>query len=156
MVAAGLSSLALTLLVTAEVLLRWTVGASTLVAEEWGAYLLVCIGFLGLGYTLRAGGLVQVELILNRLGSRSRRVARMGRLVAAAVVGVILGYWLWQLTAQSYRLGTTSNFISRTPLWIPQAFSVVGMSFFVLQVVAEMARAGEEATERRGPEGQAG
>lgn len=140
MIGAAVSALAMAFLVTAEVLLRLSANISTQVSDEWAGYLLVSTCFLGMGYTVQERGFIQVELILNRLGPASLRWLILGHRLAAAIVGLVLGYWLAVQTAQSYRMGFTSIFVSRTPIWIPQIFMVIGLAQFVFQVVAEILR----------------
>jgi TRAP-type mannitol/chloroaromatic compound transport system permease small subunit len=48
-------------------------------------------------------------------------------------------WYLWGLLADSWRLGTTSIQVSRTPLWIPQAVMAVGGLLLIVELLLEMA-----------------
>jgi TRAP-type C4-dicarboxylate transport system permease small subunit len=140
MVLGGVACLGMAGLVTLEVLLRGALNTSTQVADEWAGYLLLAASFLGLGYTARHDAFIRVELLVGRLAARHRPVARAVNLVAAGAVGAVLLFWLAVQAEQAYRMDLRSIFISRTPLWLPQAVMVVGLAVFVLQLVAEALR----------------
>jgi TRAP-type mannitol/chloroaromatic compound transport system permease small subunit len=52
---------------------------------------------------------------------------------------IIVDYWLWVHILSSYRSGLTSISIFQTPLYIPQLFMGIGVTFLLFQVVLEIA-----------------
>ena len=127
-------------LVTVEVLARSFASVSTLVADEMAGYLLVILTFFGLAESLRAGAFIRVEFVDRWLGADARRWLEAVLLVVALAYTVLLAWEFWRLVLQSFRFGSTSLQVSRTPLWMPQACMAAGASLLVLQLVVETLR----------------
>jgi len=110
---------------------------TTLIADEYSAYGLAVLIFLGCGYTLKEKGHIRIELILNLL---PESLAWFLKIVAGLVSTVLLGYITWQLgrmTFSAWHYGSTSGTLTATPLWLPQALIVIGAAMFTLQMAAE-------------------
>ncbi len=137
-VVSGAAVVAMTALVTVEVLSRDLFNVSTLIADEMSGYLLVALTFIGLAPTLRGGGFIRIDTYHARLRG-GLRVA-LDLVIHGLAVGyaVLLDWYLWQLALDAWRLGTTSIQVSRTPLWIPQACMAVGGLLLVLDLVARL------------------
>ena len=60
--------------------------------------------------------------------------------MVALAYTVLLAWEFWRLVLQSFRFGSTSLQVSRTPLWMPQACMAAGASLLVLQLVVETLR----------------
>jgi TRAP-type C4-dicarboxylate transport system permease small subunit len=140
MVVSALAVAVMAALVTVEVLARSLASVSTLIADEMAGYLLVVLTFFGLAESLRAGAFIRVEFVDHWLGARARRRLETVLLVVALAYTVFLAWEFWGLVAQSYRFGSTSLQVSRTPLWIPQTCMAIGTSILALQLVAETLR----------------
>src|SRR3546814_5418875 len=77
--------------------------------------------FLALAYTFGHGGHIRVELILQRLSGRGRR---LGELWCLAVGTFLAGYLAWyavKMVQVSHSLGDVSESADATPLWIPRS-----------------------------------
>ncbi|MDM8523068.1 TRAP transporter small permease [Desulfococcaceae bacterium HSG8] len=117
---------------------------TTLIADEYSAYGLAAIIFLGAGYTLREKGHIRIKLILNLLPPRA---AAFVNLLAVAITTGFMGYlvlYLYYMMAATLRYNSTSGTLTATPLWIPQAVMLLGAVSFLLQLVAETLQAGRE------------
>jgi TRAP-type transport system small permease protein len=125
-------------LVTFEVLLRTFANRSTLVADEMAGYLLVAMTFLGLAPSLRDGAFIRIDTYRDRLRGRARRALDVILVSVALAYAVTVDWYLWDLLAGTWRLGTTSIQVSRTPLWIPQTVMAVGGLLLILELVVEM------------------
>ena len=134
----------LTILILVEISLWNTLKVTTLVADEYSAYGLAAIIFLGAGYTLKEKGHIRITLVLNLL---PKRLAALVTALASSGTLFFIGYLAWQLyrmTASAYRYGSTSGTLTATPIWIPQAIVVIGAVFFALQMAAESLRAWQQ------------
>lgn len=145
---AGLSAVTLglmTLLVLVEITLWNTLEVTTLIADEYSAYGLAAIIFLGGGYTLKEGGHIRITLGLTFLPPR---LSAFLELAAAAVTTGVMGYllyYLYLMAEATWRYGSTSGTLTATPLWIPQGVMLIGAATFLLQLVAETLKAGKRA-----------
>lgn len=140
MVVSAMAVAVMAVLVTVEVLARSLASVSTLVADEMAGYLLVVLTFFGLADSLRAGAFIRVEFVDHWLGVRARRRLETVLMIVALAYAVFLAWEFWNLVAQSYRFGSTSLQVSRTPLWIPQACMAAGTTILGLQLAAETMR----------------
>lgn len=130
----------MTALILVEIFLWNFFTKTTLIADEYSAYGLAVLIFLGCGYTLKEKGHIRIELILNLL---PQGPARFIKLIAGCLSTLLLGYITWQLfrmTHSSWNYGSTSGTLTATPLWIPQALIVIGAALFTLQMAVETVR----------------
>jgi len=134
----GAAVVVMTALVTVEVLSRDLLNRSTLIADEMSGYLLVALTFIGLAPTLRGGGFIRIDTYHARLRGGGRVALDLTIHVLAVGYAALLDWYLWQLALDSWRLGTTSIQVSRTPLWIPQAFMALGGLLLVLVLLARL------------------
>jgi TRAP-type C4-dicarboxylate transport system permease small subunit len=138
MAVSGAAVVGMMALVTFEVLLRTFANRSTLVADEMAGYLLVGMTFLGLAPSLRDGAFIRIDTYRDRLRGGARRALDVILVSVALTYAVTVDWYLWDLLAGTWRLGTTSIQVSRTPLWIPQTVMAVGGLLLVLELVVEM------------------
>lgn len=127
----------MTVLILVEIFLWNIFTRTTLIADEYSAYGLAALIFLGCGYTLKEKGHIRIELILNLL---PRRLELGIKIIAGCISTLLLGYITWQLlrmTLSAWNYGSTSGTLTATPLWVPQALIVVGAAMFTLQMVVE-------------------
>ncbi len=127
----------MTVLILLEIFLWNVFQKTTLIADEYSAYGLAALVFLGCGYTLKEKGHIRIELVLDRLPDR----LSLGlRFVAGSISTLLLGYITWQLgrmTFSAWHYGSTSGTLTATPLWIPQSLVVIGAGMFTLQMLVE-------------------
>lgn len=138
MAVSGVAVLGMMALVTFEVLLRTFANRSTLVADEMAGYLLVAMTFLGLAPSLRGGAFIRIDTYRDRLRGGARRALDAVLVVVALAYAATVDWYLWGLLAVSWRLGTTSIQVSRTPLWIPQAVMAVGGLLLIVELLVEL------------------
>jgi len=86
-------------LILLEILLWNLFKKTTLIADEYSAYGLAVLIFLGCGYTLKEKGHIRIELILNLL---PERLAWFLKIIAGLVSTVLLGYITWQLGRMTF------------------------------------------------------
>jgi TRAP-type C4-dicarboxylate transport system permease small subunit len=134
---AGISAVMLalmTILILVEILLWNTMSKTTLIADEYSAYGLAAIIFMGAGYCLKEKGHIRITLILSFL---PRRMAAMITFVATAITTAFMGYLWWYLlkmVQSTIRYNSTSGTLTQTPLWIPQTLMLIGAACFLIQL----------------------
>ena len=125
----------MTLLILVEILLWNTIEKTTLIADEYCAYGLAAIIFLGAGYCLKEKGHIRITLLLGFLPPKLSRVITFG---ATAVTTLFIGYLRWYLfkmVGSAVRYNSTSGTLTNTPLWIPQTVMLIGAACFFIQLV---------------------
>ncbi len=131
----------MTILILVEILLWNTVSKTTLIADEYSAYGLAVIIFLGAGFCLKERGHIRITLVLGLLPERLGRIVAC---MATAVTTAFFGYLWWymlKMVQATVRYHSTSGTLTNTPLWIPQTLMLVGAACFFVQFVGTTIRA---------------
>ncbi|HID03674.1 MAG TPA: TRAP transporter small permease [Desulfocapsa sulfexigens] len=123
-------------LILLEIFLWNTLQKTTLIADEYSAYGLATIIFLGAGYCLKEKGHIRITLVLGLLPESLTRVIAF---IATTLTTVFMGYlwyYLFLMVRSSIRYSSTSGTLTNTPLWIPQLIMLIGAACFLLQLMA--------------------
>ncbi|MCG8642127.1 MAG: TRAP transporter small permease [Desulfobacterales bacterium] len=142
------------LLILAEIFLWNTLEISTMIADEYSAYGLAAIVFLGAGYTLKENGHIRITLIVNHVPQKlSRLLNRLSATVSTVFMGYLL-FYLFKMISGTFRYQTTSGTLTNTSIWIPQAIMFIGAVTFFIQLVGTTIRSyfpesTESKTERK-------
>lgn len=124
------------LLILLEIFLWNVFEVSTIIADEYSAYGLAAIVFLGAGYTLKNNGHIRITLVVNHIPAvMSRFLKRLAVTTSTIFMGYLL-YYLYKMIAGTMRYGSTSGTLTETPLWIPQTIMFVGAVALFFQLVA--------------------
>jgi TRAP-type C4-dicarboxylate transport system permease small subunit len=146
----GLGILAMSLMVSYDVLMRFFLDDPQLFVDELTSFLLVAVIFLGTGPTFYKGGHIRVDLVTNRLKPKNRRLLRVVTLLIGIVLLGIIAYETMVSTLVAFRTGRLSA-VMGYPLWTAMIFipsGLVLMAFFmVVELIKEMRGTGEKAQE---------
>ena len=96
---AGFATLAIVLLVSYDVLMRYFFDRPQLFVDEVASFLQVLVIFGGAAYTFRVGGHVRVDLITGILRPAVRAWLRLGTLVLGVVFLTVV---IWVTTHSAY------------------------------------------------------
>ncbi|MFM2480243.1 TRAP transporter small permease subunit [Celerinatantimonas sp. YJH-8] len=107
-------------------------GMSTYVLDEFIGYAVATMTFLGLGYSLDRGGLIRVNVLLDRLPERYHWLPDLVASWAACWLFSWLSIYWFHTVERSFIRGTTSQSLAATPLWIPQGAVLVGLALLCL------------------------
>jgi len=130
----------LTALILVEIFLWNVFEKTTLVADEYSAYGLAAIIFMGAGYCLKEKGHIRITLVLTFLPEKVTRWITFLATVLTTVFAGYLWWYLYKMVNSAYRYESTSGTLTNTPLWIPQTIMLVGAAGFVLQLAATSLR----------------
>lgn len=130
--------LALVLLMSANVLLRYLFSIGSVAAQELEWHLMSPIVLIGMAYALLHDGHLRVDLIYAKFPKRARLVLNL----AASLIGVVfsgLVIWLaWKYVLQSYAIGEGSPDPGGLPYrFVLKAFIPLGFAFLLLYSIAE-------------------
>lgn len=123
----------MTLLILLEIFLWNAFNKTTLIADEYCAYALAAIIFLGAGYCLKEKGHIRITLILGFLPAKPARIITF---ISTAVTTAFMGYlwyYLFLMVRSAWRYDSTSGTLTNTPLWIPQSVMLFGAACFFIQ-----------------------
>jgi len=136
---AGLATLALAVLISFDVLMRYFLDRPQLFVDEVGPFLLLLVVFGGAAQTFRLGGHVRVDLVTAHLPPPARAWLRVLNL---AVGIVFLSAVMW-VTVQSaftaFRYGRVSA-VMLYPLWVPMLLIPAGLGLMALAMAVALGR----------------
>jgi TRAP-type C4-dicarboxylate transport system permease small subunit len=137
---AGFLLIALLILINVEVVARYVFNTSTLVADEYGGYLMAWMTMLGAVHLLRSDQHLTMTAFVDRLSPRARNVAGIVGAIIGLGVCVVLLYATGVLVGSTARFGTRSIQPSATPLMWPQLVMPAGYALLCLAYVEEILR----------------
>jgi TRAP-type C4-dicarboxylate transport system permease small subunit len=137
---AGWLLAAMAVLINVEIVARYGLNTSTLIADEYSGYLFVWSTLLGFGYALQSGQFLRVESLVARLGRRAHAASALLAAIAGLLVALVCTYATGLLLLAALRFGTRSIQPSATPLWIPEAMLPLAFAWlcvlYLHQIVA--------------------
>jgi TRAP-type mannitol/chloroaromatic compound transport system permease small subunit len=130
--------LALVLLMSADVLLRYLFSIGSVAAQEMEWHLMSPIVLLGMAYALLHDGHLRVDLIYVKLPERARLAVDF----AASLIGIVFSglviYLAWKYVLQSYAIGEGSPDPGGLPYrYVLKAFIPLGFALLLLYSIAE-------------------
>ncbi|MGE4298083.1 MAG: TRAP transporter small permease subunit [Desulfovibrionaceae bacterium] len=132
--------LAIVALILVEIVVRATLGASTLIASEYSGYFLVALVVFGFGHTFHDKAFIRIGLLLAHLPHGARRALDV--LMALGALGItlyVLAYSV-DMAWESWQLDMRADTMSETPFWMPQLVAPLGLALLALQLCAFIAR----------------
>ena len=138
---AGVILVLLVLMVNVEVVSRYFLNKSTLIADEYGGHGLVWICLLGFSQALRAGQYLSVTALVDTLPLVAKRFSLMCGALVGFAVAMLLAYTTFKLAHSNFRFGSVSIQPSATPLWIPQLILPLGFTWLCIVYIQQFARA---------------
>jgi TRAP-type mannitol/chloroaromatic compound transport system permease small subunit len=135
--------LALVLLVSGNVLLRYLFSIGSVASQELEWHLMSPIVLIGMAYALLHDGHLRVDLIYVKLPERARLVINLAASLIGVVFSGIVAYLAWKYVLQSYVIDEGSPDPGGLPhRFILKAFIPLGFALLLLYSLAEAIHAG--------------
>jgi TRAP-type C4-dicarboxylate transport system permease small subunit len=136
---AGLAVLALTVMITFDVLMRYFLNQPQLFVDELASFLLVGIIFWGASQTFQKGGHIRVDLITNQLSPKVQRVLRIITLAIGIIFLAIVTCETVNSSVIAYRQERVSA-VMIYPLWLPMLLIPIGLALMMLVMATSLIR----------------
>lgn len=120
------------LMVAVEVFMRYVLKNPPMVADEFSAYMLVALSYLGLAYTWRRGGHVRITLLVSRLPIKLAGWLRLVVLVVTFIFMIAITYSAFNMVLYAYEINLRSDTWLTFPLIWPQLTVFVGFLMLTL------------------------
>ena len=130
------------MLVVVDVVMRYVMHRPLMVADEFSAYMLVGLSFLGFAYTWRQGGHVRVEVVVNYLPPRLYAWVRLIGLILTFIFMVEMDRAAFKMIAYALQMKMRSSTWLMFPLFWPQLTIFVGFVLLTLMLVVDIVQAG--------------
>ena len=121
-----------------EVVSRYLLHHPLMLADEFGAYSMLAIVFLGLAYCWKEGGHIRITFLINRIPLGVRNWIRLATLSLALVYVGVAGQASYQFIAYSIDRGIKSPSHLMTPLAVPQMVIPIGFTLLFLVLVIQV------------------
>lgn len=114
------------------------VGFNIPAGDDFAAFSMAALAFLGLAHTFKSGEMIRVGFLLERLSGRARHAVE---LFCLTVGTVFIGYFTrhaFSLMHDSYKLNDMSSGAVAIPLWIPQMGMFAGLAILTIAMLDEL------------------
>jgi len=119
--------------------------------DDFTAWCMAAMAFLGLAHTFRSGEMIRVGLLIDKLEGRTRRVVE----IASLIIGTgFIAFFAWhavRMNYDSWRFHDMSQGVIAVPLWLPQLGYSGGLIILLIAFVDEfihVVRGGEPRYEQ--------
>jgi len=143
---AALSLIGSMALIVYSVVMRYFLNQPVAWVDELVGYLLVACVMLAAADAMLEGEHLAVDIVTERLGSRGRRIALLGGIVAIALSALLLVVEGWDMVGFSRMVGLRSNGYMAAPMWIPQLLVPIGAVLLLLAAIVAFAVAARRRT----------
>jgi len=141
------------MLVVVDVFMRYVMRRPLMVSDEFSAYMLVALSFLGLAYTWRQGGHVRIEILVSRFSRRSYDRVRLAGLILTFLFLIELDRAAYKMIVYALKMNLRSSTWLMFPLFWPQLTVFVGFVLLTLILGIDLVRTGAKI--RAGRKGEA-
>ena len=129
------------MLVVVDVFMRYVMRQPLMVADEFSAYMLVALSFLGLAYTWREKGHVRIEIFVNRLMPKTYGWVRLLGLVLTFVFLIEMDRAAYKMISYAREINLRSSTWLTFPLFWPQLTVFIGFVLLTLLLAVDIVRA---------------
>ena len=136
---AGFATLAIVLLITYDVTMRYFFNDPQVFVDELASFLEVLVIFGGAAYTFRTGGHVRVDLLTSHLHPARRAALRVVTLLMGVVFLSIVLWVTTQSAITAYQYGRVSA-VMLYPLWLPMAVIPAGLALMAVAMLLTLVR----------------
>jgi TRAP-type C4-dicarboxylate transport system permease small subunit len=126
------------MLVVVEVFMRYVLRQPLMVADEFSAYMLVALAYLGMAYTWRQGGHVRVTVLISRLPYRVSSWIRFAGLILVFIFMVELDRVGYKMVVYALQINLRSSTWLMVPLFCPQLTVFVGFVLLTLLIAVDI------------------
>jgi TRAP-type C4-dicarboxylate transport system permease small subunit len=130
------------MLVVVDVFMRYVVHRPLMVSDEFSAYMLVALSFLGLAYTWRQGGHVRIEVLVSRFRAKLYDRVRFIGLILTFIFMIELDRAAYKMIVYALKINLRSSTWLMFPLFWPQLTVFIGFVLLTLLLVIDIFRTG--------------
>jgi TRAP-type C4-dicarboxylate transport system permease small subunit len=141
------------MLVVVDVFMRYVMHRPLMISDEFSAYMLVALSFLGLAYTWREGGHVRIEVLVSRFRGRLYDWVRLIGLILTFIFMIELDRAACKMIVYALKINLRSSTWLMFPLFWPQLTVFIGFVLLTLLLVIDIIRVGVKI--RAGKEAEA-
>ena len=135
----GLTTLALAVIISFDVLMRYFFNRPQLIVDEVAPFLLLLVIFGAAAQTFRVGGHIRVDLVTAHLRPAARAWLRVVNLALGILFLAVVIWVTAQSTLTAFRYGRVSA-VMLYPLWVPMLLIPLGLLLMALCMAGALRR----------------
>lgn len=113
-------------------------GINVPAGDDFTAWSMAAMTFLGLAHTFKKGDMIRVGLLLEQFHGKTRQALEILALVIGCAFLAYFSFNAIQLTYDSYRFNDVSQGVIAVQLWIPQTGYAAGLTILLIAMVDEL------------------
>ncbi len=125
----------LTLMVGADITLRYAFNKPLAWVKETSEYILVALGFLTAAWILKDDGHVTMDLVTAKMSPRMHAMVNIITSIISAILVSITTWFSIRITLDFYRSGIVAPTVLEPPKWILMTPVIVGCFLLAVQFV---------------------
>ncbi len=106
--------------------------------DDFAAWSMAAMSFLGLAHTFKRGEMIRVGLLLERLKGRTRQAFEIFAHAVGFIFVVYFAVAAWKFARFSWTLNDMSQGVIAVPLWIPQSGVFLGLALLAIAFFDEL------------------
>ena len=106
--------------------------------DDFTAWAMAAMSFLGLAHTFKRGEMIRVGLLLERLEGRRKHMFEILALTASLAFLAYFTRYAVGMTYDSWRFNDISTGVIPVPLWFPQLGMALGLVILTIAVIDEL------------------
>ncbi len=127
-------------LIVVEVFMRYVLHSPLMIADEFSAYMLIALSYIGFAYTWRQGGHVRIEILVNRLAPATKQKVRLLGLILVFIFMLEMDRVAYKMVAYALKMNLRSSTWLMFPLFWPQLTVFLGFVFLTLIIAADLGK----------------
>ena len=128
-------------LVFFEVFMRYVLRNPPMIADEFSAYMLVAVAFLGMAQTWKEKGHVRISAVIDKLPTKAAAWVRLMSLVLAFAMVIAFCQSSYDYLKYSFKINMSAPTLHNTPLQVPQMALLIGFILVSLIILTQIAKA---------------
>lgn len=136
----GFLLIATVFLIVIDIITRGLLGFSFGVSTEYSGYVLAISSSLAFAHALFMKAHIRIDVVYLTLNKALRTMMDVLALLAFVAFSFVVARAAWDFALHSLSRNSLSNTPLETPLWIPQVFWSIGLTWFCIAVVLLLAR----------------
>ena len=114
------------------------IGVNIPAGDEFAAWCMAAMAFLGLGHTFRSGEMIRVGLLIDRFSGRTRRAFEIGSLLIGLGFVTYFTWYAVKFTYYSWLTNDMAQGVVPMKMWIPQLGFSGGLVILTIAFIDEL------------------
>ena len=114
------------------------IGVNIPAGDEFAAWCMAAMAFLGLAHTFKSGDMIRVSLLTGRLTGRTKQAFEIGALAIALAFTAYFTWYAIGFTYYSWLTNDVAQGVVPMPMWIPQIGYCAGLALLTVAILDEL------------------